>query len=531
MATRPVTVNDVLDGHVVLDLESFDRIYLNGYVPSLQVGGQVVSFLTRHLGFPIPSPALLERIGNRFREAVRRFAAEHDVPVVRFAKNDRKLDVMRPHLDRMVAQGRCGVAAIGVAQEFQRVVTATTEDREGRGAPHFRFAKADRRVIAYYFYVIDEAWGPAFVKVCAYFPYPVKIWLNGHEYAKRAAAAAGIAVTPLANGFAATDDPAGLQQVCTRLGAGAVRVFCERWWSRLPLPLTDADRAAGYWWKVSMRQVEVARTLVFDAPRFARAFFEALLVDNLDLGRPEEMQLVFARRVRTEPVGGYRTRLLRRGDEVTLNAYFRHSRVKSYLKQGRAFRIETVVNDPGDLGIARRLEHLDEQFFRAREVTRRMVDTFRVGEGSVLTSPAFERVARPSVVDGRRAPALRFGDPRVMALVGALCASVHAVGGFTNRSLRARVATLLGVPYTTAQMSYDLRRLRLKGLVRRLEHSHTYVLTPAGLRVAVFYVEVHDRLLRPLLADAPPAPPPVRQAFRILERHVLDHVHEARMAC
>ncbi|MGE5792128.1 MAG: hypothetical protein ACM36B_05525, partial [Bacteroidota bacterium] len=117
---------------------------------------------------------------------------------------------------------------------------------------------------------------------------------------------------------------------------------------------------------------------------------------------------------------------------MTLNAYFRHSRVKSYLKQGRAFRIETVVNDPGDLGIARRLEHLDELFARARDVNRRMVDTFRVGQGCVLASPAFARVATPSLVNGVRAPALRFGDPRVMALVGALAIASNVIGGFTN---------------------------------------------------------------------------------------------------
>ena len=530
MASRPVTVNDVLDGHVVLDLDSFDRIYLNGYVPNLQVGGQVVNFLT-HRGFPIPSPALLERNGTAFRRAVECFARANAIPWVRFAKGDRKLDVMRPHLDRLDGEGRVGVAAVGVAQEFQRVFTATTHRGDGGGAPHFAFAKADRRVTAYYFYLVDEVFGPAFIKVCAYFPYPVKIWLNGHEYAKRKAAAAGIGFTALANGFAAATDPAGLQRLCDTLGSGAIRVFCERWWARLPLPLTAADRAAGYWWEVSMRQVEVSRTIVFDAPRQARAFFEALLVDNLDVGRPEEMQVVFGRRVRTDPVGGYRTRLLRHRDEVTINAYFRHSRVKSYLKEGRAFRIETVINDPGDLGVARRLEHLDRLSARGRDVNRRMVDTFRVGQGCVLASPAFERVARPTLVDGRRAPALRFGDPRVMALAGALCAHVLAVGGFTNRSLRARVVTLLGRSYTQSQMSYDLRRLRLKGLIRRLEHSNTYVLTPDGQRLAVFYTKVHNRLLRPLIAaDRPPAPLPVRQALRVIERHVDDYIATARMA-
>jgi len=533
MATRAVTVNDILDGHVGLDLECFDRIYLNGWVPTLQVPGQVVGFLTRHLGFPIPSPAVLERIGLRFRKAVTEFAAEGDIPVIRFVKGQRKLEVMRPYLDRLARQGRTGVAAIGVAQEFQRVFTGTTyhPDEGGGGVPRFGYAKADRRVTAYYFYLVDEEFGPAFIKVCAYFPYPIKIWLNGHEYAKRAARAAGIAFTELDNGFATTEDPAGLQQVCDMLGPGAIRVFCERWWDRLPLPLTEADRAAGYWWDISMRQVEVSRTIVFDAPRHARGFFEALCTDNLDIGRPEEMQIIFGRRATTAPIGGYRTRLLRRGDEVTLNAYFRHSRVKSYLKCGRAFRIETVINDTGDLGVARRLEHLEEISGKARDVNRRMVDAFRVGQGCVLASPAFERVARPTLQDGRRAPALRFGDPRVMALAGALCAVVHTVTGFTNRSLRAQVATLLGVPYSMSQMSYDLRRLRLKGLVTRLPHSNTYVLTNEGQRVAIFYTKLHNRLLRPLLAaHDPPAPLALRQALRVIENHVDDYITEAHMA-
>jgi hypothetical protein len=532
MATRVVTVNDILAGHVALDLECFDRIYLNGWVPNLQVPGQVVNFLTSHLGFPIPSPAILEKIGLRFRKAVTEFAAADDIEVIRFARGERKLEVMRPYLDRLARAGQCGVAAIGVAQEFQRVFTGTTyhPDADGGGVPRFGYHKADRRVTAYYFYLVDEVFGPAFVKVCAYFPYPIKIWLNGHEYAKRAATAAGIGFTELDNGFATTEDPAGLQRVCETLGPGAIAEFCERWWARLPLPLSSADRGAGYWWDIAMRQVEVSRTIVFTAPDRARGFFEALCTDNLDIGRPEQMQIVFGRRVRTPPPDGYRTRLLRSGDEVTLNAHFGHSRVKSYLKCGRAFRIETVINDTADLGVARRLEHLPEIFVNARDVNRRMVDAFRVGQGCVLASPAFERVARPTLEEGRRAPALRFGDPRVMALVGALCAFLHVVAGFTNRSLRARVATLLGVPYSMGQMSYDLRRLRMKGLIRRLPRSNTYVLTPDGQRVAIFYTKLHNRLLRPLTAaNDPPAPLPLRQALRVIDRHVADYIAEARM--
>ena len=144
-----LTVNDVLDGHVVLDVECLDRIYLNGYVPNLQVGGQVVGFLTQHLGNPIPSPAILEKIGTAFRRAVASFAEDNRIPVVRFGKNDRKIDVMRPYLARQAATGRSGVAAIGIAQEFAPVFTATKKQR-GKTV-WFSFAINQRRVTCYYF--------------------------------------------------------------------------------------------------------------------------------------------------------------------------------------------------------------------------------------------------------------------------------------------------------------------------------------------------------------------------------------------
>src|SRR3954464_1825095 len=105
MTKRPVTTTDVLDGHVSLDLECLDRIYLNGYVPNLQVGGQVVQFLAAQ-GFPIPSPAVVNRIGERFRDGVRRFAAVNQIPVVKFRKGDRKIAVMQPYLRAQAATGR-----------------------------------------------------------------------------------------------------------------------------------------------------------------------------------------------------------------------------------------------------------------------------------------------------------------------------------------------------------------------------------------------------------------------------------------
>ena len=181
---RVITVNDVLDGHVALDIECLDRIYLNAYVPILQTSSQVVAFLSGHLGFPFPSPALFRQMGERFRKAVVSFSDANDIPWVKFGKDEAKLEVMQPHLARQASTGRSGVAAIGVAQEFQRVWTAY-EGKTSTGTPRWSFFKADRRVTCYYFYLWDADFGPAFIKVCAWFPYPAKIWLNGHEWVKR----------------------------------------------------------------------------------------------------------------------------------------------------------------------------------------------------------------------------------------------------------------------------------------------------------------------------------------------------------
>lgn len=411
---------------------------------------------------------------------------------------------------------------------------AANKGQGSSGIPWFSFTKADRRVTCFYFYLWDEDFGPGFIKICSYFPYPVKVWVNGHEWAKRQATRAGLGFTALSNGFAWCEDPAALQQICDRLGPAQLQGFFDHWMDRLPLPLDDYDRTFGYWWELSMRQIETSRTIVFDAPRHARTFVEALIADNLTIGRPDTLEVIFGRFIRrgkkrrTQEV--FNTKVVTAGDAVTLNTFYKHSRIKQYLKDGRALRIETVVNSPTDLGVARRLEHLDELQCLSRDINTRLLDTERVGQGLILASPALERVAQPTTdVAGTRAPALRFGNPRVMALLGALVVIGNTLG-FTNKSLRAQVSALLGAPYRMGQMSYDLGRLMRKGLIQRIPKTNTYVLTPDGLRIALFYTKVHDRLLAPLCAaDSPPAPLELRQALATIDTHIEAYIDHARL--
>jgi hypothetical protein len=532
--TAVVNINDVLDGHVALEVECVDRLYLNMYVPNLQVGGQVVQFLTGHLGNPVPSPALFNQIGNRFRREVHAFAEENDIPILKLKKpdrtrwDDRKLDHVRPYMEKAEHEGRFGVVAIVSAQEFQWVFSG--RNRSESPVANFEFTKSERRVGTYYFYVHDPDFGPGFIKIATYFPYPAKIWLNGHEWAKRQADKRGIAYTPLANGFASCEDPRALQRICDRFGPAHVRAFFERWMAIIPRPFTDADRQAGYFWDLSVRQLEASRTVVFDDPRRARGFFEALVEDNVGIGRPEKVAMVFGRRVQRNTPGIFQTRLFDAGAQVNMDFRYKHSRVKQYLKEGRALRIETVINKPSDIGVKSRLEHMPEIVAKARQVNARLLMIERAGQGCAIGSALFERIHQPYNVEGQRTGALRFGDTRAMALAGALCVLVHAVTGFTNKSLRGLVAGQLGCDYSTNQMTYDLRRLRLHGVIERLPHSNTYVVTPEGVRIAVFYTKLRRKLLEPLLdADRAPAPPELRRALTTIDHAVQGYVDHARI--
>jgi hypothetical protein len=530
-----VTAADMVAGHVRLGISCLDRLYLNGYVGKLQTPGGVVYFFHDHRGKPIVSPALFEPIGAKFRRDMKGWAQAAGIPVVVFKAGERKAEVMAPYLQAAAAAGRSRVVAVGCAQEYQRVWTARKRATDPGRCPQFSFIKEQRRVSVFYVYIFDEQVGPGFIKICSYFPYPVKVWVSGHEWAKQQAAAAGIGFTALSDGFASCDDPEGLQQICDRFGPGTVQVWFERWMAQIPLPLTGAGRDAGYWRELSMRQIEISRTLVFDHDVHARAFFEALLRENMGLGRPENVELLFRRgqrrgRPAIAPVRGFRTAIDQHCDMVTINVFYKNSRVRQYLKDGVALRIETVVNSV-DLGCNRMPGNLARLQARAHAINDRLLHTETAGQDTALVSPVIERITRPTVTDdGRKAPALRFGDLRVQALAGATAAMLLTVTGITSRSLRALMTGLLHRPYSMNQASYDLSRLARNGLIRRVPGRNRYTLTRDGLLFARIYTKVYDHILRPLMApDRPNAPPELTAALDTLDQLTARHITQANV--
>jgi hypothetical protein len=185
----------------------------------------------------------------------------------------------------------------------------------------------------YYIYALDRDFGPFFLKFCSYFPFNAKLCLNGHEYAKRQLAHRGIAFEALDNGILSCANPTRLQQICDNLSGDKINALLRKWLARLPHPFTAADRKAGYRYEISILQAEFSLTQVFDKPQHGRLFFENVIRENLDLGRPEEVRLIFNRRISSRTPGRFRTRVITQDVTPSLNVYYKNTRIKQYTRK------------------------------------------------------------------------------------------------------------------------------------------------------------------------------------------------------
>lgn len=500
------SVADVLAEHVTFEVECIDRMYCNVYVPRLQYVGGLVGYVHHQLGLPIASTAPLAAITDRYVKQVHAFATANNIAWVDFIKGQRKDDVMAERLAAFTAPE--GVVFIGRAQE-KTTLFRTEKRRNAAGRAYPWIVKSTGLVNHFYFYCLDADFGPFFLKFCSYFPYNAKLCLNGHHWAQRQAGKAGIGFTAMDNAFAAVDDVEAVQAICDALGPSQIYALVDKWLQILPDPFTPADRAAGFTYDVSVLQAEFSLTQMLDAPVTGRVFFEHVIRDNLDVGRPDQVGLIFNRQIRrrgTHPTPSrFRTRVITDGVTPSLHTDYKHTTIKQYHKEGRALRTETTINDTWDFDIGKRLGNLPALREIGFSANRRLLRVQRLDHNPIAGTQHLHHVIDPVTTDtGTRIPGLPLGQQRSHALLSALLTFRTQFNGFTNRDLRRLTAQLRGldpITVTAGQTTYDLRRLRSHGLIERVPHTHRYHVTDTGLRAAMLLTRIHDRLLPTALAE------------------------------
>jgi hypothetical protein len=493
------TIADVCSSAVAFTYRSIDRLILNAYIPTLQTPGAVAWFLREVLGKPILSPVVFKALTDRFVAEVHSFAQRHRIPILRPTGRTKPGEVAQRALRRAARAHRWGVVAIVVHQESARVFAS---HHAGGRRSHFRVREERRLVNHYYFYLRDREYGEGFVRISSYLPFQTRIWLNAHGYLAAQLQRRGIPFLTADNCIVSVADPTTLQRIAARFDARLVEQIARRWLAWVPDPLTSSERAAGYPCRLSIYQAEFSENLVFRRTQVLNHVYEQLLRDHLQLGRPDLLQVVFDRQIRKTTPGTFKTRVLRRGVVSCLKVFYKKSFLKEYNKAGLVLRLEVCVNDPRDFTIAKSLVHLDYLGTVAYHALTRLQKAQAVAVATALDRSSFERLVTPSAHGGQRVAGLRFGAPRTMRLLAALGCAGLTFKAFSQAELRAVLLDRLGVPpaeCTPAQLAYDVRKLRAKGVVRKVDGRHRYTLTDLGYRVAGYWTKLHQRLLTPTL--------------------------------
>ena len=537
--TLPRTAAEVLSGHVTLEVRCIDRAMLTFRQPRLQYGQGIHGFFCQHRGNRFVSSALMLPMTARFTADIRNYIDTRRLDLVRFAKGQSKDQVAKEYL-----AGKSGgdqILFVGVAQEKTRVWRTARRRDPATGKPYPWLYQEQAMVNHWYFYGFDADFGPFHIKFCGYFPYTGQIYFNGHEYAKQQCLKAGIAFSSLDNAFGAVSDAEAVQRICDGLTDQKIYRFAGKWLARLPQPFTRADEDADYRWQLSVKQVEFSTTMALDRPLSGRIFFEQLIRDNLDIGRPDKVNIVFGRAIRQRgrfrTPGTFRTQVITNGACPFLYLFYKKTQVKQYLKEGRALRTETTFNQPRDLGIGKELTNLAALAKAGYAANRRLLDAECISHDPAAGTAALEMLTNPVIsTTCTRVPGMRFPDPRVQALLAACCALALRPAGFTSRDLRHLLAPQLGKEpgdMSGGQISYDLRRLRAHQIIERIPHSRNYQLTADGLSTALFFTRLTRRVIIPALAEiagtSPPPGSPLRQADRAYTTAIADLASQASL--
>src|SRR5271157_5223070 len=439
MMTLPRSAAQVLSGHVTLEIRCIDRILLTFRQPRLQYGKGIHGFFCHHRGNQFVSSALMLPMTEAFAADIHHYIAARGLDLVRFAKGESKDQIAKGYLAGH--NGGEQILFAGVAQEKTRIWRTRQRTDKTTGRPYPWLCQEQAMVNHWYFYGFDADFGPFYIKFCGYFPFTGQIYLNGHEYAMRQCAKAGIAFTALDNAFGSTADPAAVQRICDGLTDQEIYRFAGKWLARLPHPFTTADEQADYRWQLSVQQVEFSTTMALDRPVSGRIFFEQLIRDNIDIGRPDKVNIVFGRLIRLRgknpTPGSFRTQVITSGVCPYLYLYYKKTQVKQYLKEGRALRTETTINQPRDFKIGKELTNLAALAEVGYTANRRLLDAECISHDPAAGAAALDALTSPVISPAcTYIPGMRFTSHRVQALLSACCALALRPAGFTSRDQR-----------------------------------------------------------------------------------------------
>lgn len=523
------TVQELQEQYIDWQLDCPDRIYLNLYCKLLSYPAGVACVIRRFLDWDTPQPVAFKSVRDDFVAMLEAMAEERGLTIHRFTNQEQnsKEEIAKEHLKDFPYKE--GVFFIGKAQEKVKAPRAVWKKSEyTEKGKWLTLGWGNVMANQYYIYFRDKDWGVGFIKFSSYAPFSGRFYVNGHEYVKCQLTEEGIGFEELDNGIGRCEDPKRAQKIADSISANKLEKLVRKWIRLVPNPLGMMPTRRGHLtlkYNISILQIEFARTQLWEKASHGLEFFEQVIRENFDLGRPEKVGAIFQKRIRHATLKSHRfmSRVFTYGVIPVFAIFYKSNKLKQYYKEGKALRTEITINHTPDFGIGKTLT--TDNFNALLEVGSNAIDRLlqmeTLCQNPIVSTEKIGAIESATEVAGRRISPLPRSNNRVRAVFSALIACHMMVEGFRNRDLRARVAHLLGKDpdeITTNQMTYDLRRLRGHGIIEKVPGTHNYRVTETGLHLALFISRVEQRVYRKGMADIFDDPSFDSQIGRTLKR-------------
>ena len=491
-----------------------DRVILNAYFSMGQSGGGFRMWWRELYGSDENlDDNHLMRMAGRFSRRLRAWAKANNVPVVYCAAGERKHEIAEEHLSTKQVKPGLFLVLVSKAPALVWEAQMTGTGKLGQLVPKDPWPYVNH----YSFHILDPDWGHVTIKMSGHPPFGAQVILNGHEYVAAQAQKAGVEFTKQENCFTSVSNAAGLAKIADTLSeketAGRLRQLCERWiYSTclcFALDLAEQEKSR-FQYQYSVFQMEYSRNLWFRSGRQMDEIFQALIDRTrapLDLDR---IKTIFGDKNR--PHRDTRKKNPTRWgvvvetptyDLTVFKVHYGKMTLKIYTKGERVLRVEVIVHNTKEYRWGRSLPCFGEIVVRLRGILERFLNAVGCLDACFVADETLENLPLPTKVGQTKVGGIDFNKPRMRRVADSVLALSTSPTGFTASELAQKVRAMSGEvesAYGPRRAAYDLKKLRGKGMVRKIGTSRRYEPEPAGLRAMTALVVLREKVIRPLLA-------------------------------
>ncbi|MHA2344633.1 MAG: hypothetical protein ACXADW_22475 [Candidatus Hodarchaeales archaeon] len=480
-----------------------DRIVINAYLQCFLNTTNVVFLFREILGYQKITKDVLSIKTIHFKKWIEEFIFDNGIPFEWAEKKVRKEAYVKPHLDGIKRNKKFGVYFVFKSMEQGTTYRAINPKFQTEDKDYMIIRKTRSRFTHYYFYILDEILGAIVVRVASFFPFNTTCFMNGHCYIEQALKKEQISFNKKDNAFISVSNLQRLHEISDSLSADTIRQRLDYWTNFLTPRFSKKEKRFFNLNRFySIAQIELCRNFIFKRNFPIRKIFERSCELGLIMMTNDKISQIFGQTILRHFKGKLQT-LLDKADHGhhVFRAHFKNSFIKQYEKLSTLLRNELVCNDLRDFKLKKSLDNLP----KIKELFKEITDRFAHFQAHIFNNhfefSLIPSLAKPVTIRKTKIAGIKLENKRMIRLMQALLHSGSSISVWRTKYLHRYILEkfrLKETEYTLNQLRYDVRKLKVHGLVDRIGRSYQYRLTDLGKKASLIFVLFHKKLYGPI---------------------------------